>query len=426
VKAYTEAFRHFSRNARLLLVACALQGFAFFGIYALLLNLYLLRLGYGPDFVGQVNAAGPLAMAVASLPAGVFSRRYGSRLGLIVGFFFSSLGLLLLPLNEFLPASVQSVWILGSYAWSWFFAALIVVNLGPFLMGSTSPVERSYAFSVQMATFPFFAFIGSLVGGLLPGLFARVLSSTATQPGPYRLSLLVAGAVAFLEIIVLWRTEDVRVEPAGQAARRAGRSALPLALIFVVALVWMLRIGSEWTMRIFSNVYLDTALATPTALIGALLAAAQLLGLAALGAPAVIARFGKERTIIWATVGMAVAFLPLIFVPHWLAVGVGFMAMMALTSISGPAYGIYSQELVEPEWRTTMSSAMTLTMGGGIAIVASGGSNMLVRYGYPLLFGLGALLAVAAALLFWGYFRKPRGVLVRVPLEPALADAVVE
>lgn len=426
MNAYIEAFRLFNRNVRLFLAANVVHGFAYFGVYSLLLNLYLLRLGYGLDFIGQVNAAGPLALAVASLPAGAFSRRFGCRNGLIVAYSFSAVGLLLLPLNEFLPASLQRGWILGAYAWAWASAALFVVNIGPFLMGTTSPDERSYAFSLQAALLPVFGFAGNLVGGVLPGLFALLLGVSAADAAPYRLALMLAGVLTLLAALLMSKADDIRVRAVSQATQRAGRSALPLALIVIVALVWMLRIGSEWSMRIYLNVYLDSVLATPTALIGLLFAGGQLFGLAALWAPAAIARFGKERTIIGAMIGMALAFLPLLFVAHWLTAGIGFMAMIGLVSLSAPAYLIFSQELVAPQWRTIMSSAMTLALGLGIAAVSFGGSYVIADYGYPALFALGALLAIAGTLLFWAYFRQPRGVPAGLMLEPVVAEVVVE
>ena len=50
---------HFSRDVRLYLTANALFGFVLFGgIYPLLYNLYLLRLGYNTEFVGLANATG--------------------------------------------------------------------------------------------------------------------------------------------------------------------------------------------------------------------------------------------------------------------------------------------------------------------------------------------------------------------------------
>ena len=55
---YIQAVRLFNRYVRLFLVSATLFGFAVFGgIYPILLNLYLLRLGYGPEFIGLLDAS---------------------------------------------------------------------------------------------------------------------------------------------------------------------------------------------------------------------------------------------------------------------------------------------------------------------------------------------------------------------------------
>jgi MFS transporter, DHA1 family, multidrug resistance protein len=110
---YIQTFRCFNRNLRLFFIANAITGFVAFGVYGLLLNLYLLRLGYGAAFIGQVNAVGPLALAIASLPAGAFSQRYGIQRGLRIGFLGAVLFRALIPLHEFLPGGWQQAWILG-------------------------------------------------------------------------------------------------------------------------------------------------------------------------------------------------------------------------------------------------------------------------------------------------------------------------
>ncbi len=97
---YLAAVRLFSRDIRYFLLSVALNGFAFFGIYALLFNLYLLRLGYDTAFIGLVNAVGPLALAFGSLPSGVLSRRIGSRRALLSGYLLMGVTVLLLPLGE--------------------------------------------------------------------------------------------------------------------------------------------------------------------------------------------------------------------------------------------------------------------------------------------------------------------------------------
>ena len=147
--------QRFSRPVRLYLVSSALFGFSIFGgIYTLLLNLYLVRLGYGADFVGVVNASGMLALALFALPSGVLGTRYGSRRGLIVGLSLIVSGLVLLPNAEHIPMSFRSVWLVMTYMIAWLGVALYFVNTNPFLMGVTTPVERNHVFSIQAALWP--------------------------------------------------------------------------------------------------------------------------------------------------------------------------------------------------------------------------------------------------------------------------------
>jgi hypothetical protein len=79
--AYLHKLRLFSRDVRLVLITAALLGFTVFGgIYPVLLNLYLLRLGYGPKFIGLVNAALNLAFSGFCLPAGARDSRTNPRM----------------------------------------------------------------------------------------------------------------------------------------------------------------------------------------------------------------------------------------------------------------------------------------------------------------------------------------------------------
>jgi predicted MFS family arabinose efflux permease len=156
-------------------------------------------------------------------------------------------------------------------------------------------------------------------------------------------------------------------------------------------------------LRVYANVYLDTVLAVPTALIGGISATGQLLGLLALVSPLVIARFGQRRTIIYALLGLALIFLPIIAIAHWTAVGFSFIGMIALVSLIGPAFGVYSQSNVAAEWRTSIASAMTMAFGVGIALTALGGGQIVAASGFQKLFLVAAVAPLLGAILFGGY-----------------------
>ncbi|MDE0229529.1 MAG: hypothetical protein OXJ62_11830, partial [Spirochaetaceae bacterium] len=98
------ALRQFHADVYRHLVASTLVGFSYFGFVTVLLNLYLLRLGYGTDFIGLVNGSTAIAFAASSLPAGAFGSRFGMRRAVVGGMGFLAAGVMLVPIVALLPA----------------------------------------------------------------------------------------------------------------------------------------------------------------------------------------------------------------------------------------------------------------------------------------------------------------------------------
>jgi len=409
VSDYLNTLRRFSRDVRLMLVTSALLGFTVFGgIYSVLLNLYLLRLGYGPEFVGQVNAAGALAFAAFGLPAGALGRRWGSRRTLIAGMSLASAGYFLLPLAEFVPADWREGWLLATCAFGVLGLTTYLVNSAPFLMAHTRPSERSYVFSTQVALWPLAGFAGSLVGGFLPNWFTAALGISPDHPAAYRAPLLIAAGLLLLAVIALGATREVEAGHRQQTAAEGGRP--PLVLIGVAATVTFLQMTAESSSRTFFNVYMDDGLGAPTPLIGALVASGQILAfVAALLTPLLAARWGRTRTIVFGSLGMVACLLPLAVVPHWAAAGLGCMGLIAAGSIRRSVFILFQQELVPTRWRVTINSILTSSFGVSAAAVAFGGGYLIAALGYRTLFLTAAGLTAAGTLVFWSYFRVPRG-----------------
>jgi predicted MFS family arabinose efflux permease len=112
---------------------------------------------------------------------------------------------------------------------------------------------------------------------------------------------------------------------------------------------------------------------------------------------------------------MACAFLPLIFLRHWVGVGLGFIAMLSLISLTVPVFNLFSQESVAPRWRNLVSGTMFMAMGGSVAAMAFGGGYLIVTVGYRTLFLIAAGLTLLGALLFFAYFPRAHGELARLP-----------
>jgi MFS family permease len=415
---YRQTIRHFDRDVRLFLASAALQGFAWDGIRSVIFNLYLLRLGYGPEFVGLANGAAASAFAILCPLAGVLGTRWESRRMLMAGLAVMSAGFGLLPLAEFLPLAWREAWLLSASVLCHLGLALYLVNGLPFTMAITRPGERSHVFSIHMALIPLAAFAGSLLGGALPGISATLLGLPAESALAYGLPLWLAALSFLASALVLLPISPTGDRPRSTAARPPAPPAgpAPWGLMAIVALVMALRFGGRAMVVTFANVYLDEALDISAALIGALTAVAQLVAVpAALVAPLFVARWGSVRTVLWGGLGIALATLPLALIPLWPAAGVGLVGSAAFFSVTVAPLRLFNQELVTPPWRATMASAFLL--GAGLAFAASSlvGGFLIAALGYQALFLIGVGLSLVAALLFWAYFRQPRGELARSP-----------
>jgi MFS family permease len=373
-----------------------------------LLNLYLLRLGYGTQFIGAVNAMSPLASLLFSLPASALGARWGTCRAMMAGIVLALLGHGLLPLWGSDLAG-GAAWILATYLVGGAGLALYLVNVTMYLVDATARVERNHVFSLRVAMLPLAGFAGSLVGGLLPGLYGALLVNVSAPAEPYRWSLLTSALLlgpAIPTMVTIGRmptrSGEADVGSSQTEAGPAPRGANPLGLMMLLAFVGFLRVIGEGTPRAFLNVYLDDSLGLSTGHIGVLVAIGRLLAVpAGLLMPLLAGRWGNARTVALGAFGVSLSLLPLALVPHWAGAGFGFLALTALAAISRSAFIVYGMEVVAPRWRSTLSAMTTMSAAISWGATALVGGYLIDVAGYAVTFLVGAVATAAGALLFW-------------------------
>ncbi len=387
------------RDVKLYMAGAALIGFSAFGIYAVLFNLYLLRMGYGVDSIGQFNAAGLLAFALFSPVAGNWGRRAGCRRALVGGAALMAAGYLLMSLAGFVPGTLRSGWIAAvKVAISCGFATYMV-NSSPFLMQSTAAGNRSLVFSLRGAVWPLFGFAGSALGGALPQALERLTGGDGLLA--YQLSLLAASlSLAPAVVLFGFTTADTGREQPGPAGP-AGEEPRPNAPLLMIGLISLLAAPGVAVARTFFNVYLDSELGVPPSSIGWLIGLAQLLSVpAALVMPQVLAKVGHTRIFTGTTLGIALALLPMALIPRWEAAGLGYVSIIVLIAVRMPAFTVFHQELVSTRWRPTMSAVTTSAALVGFAITSFGGGRLALEVGYAHLFLLGVVITCISVVPF--------------------------
>jgi hypothetical protein len=408
---YLQAVRAFSPSLWRLFAALAMVICVTMGLQAVLLNLYLLRLGYDARYVGLLAGIGQLVWAVSALPAVLISGRIGLRNSFGLSLALGGLGLVLVLCAESLPRHWWETWLIAGQVVMNVGLAIGTVSMPPYIMAVTGERERPHAFSFVAALIPFAALVGSIIAGILPGLWASRLDIGMEQPAPYRLALWLGPLICWLGILPLMGADPGYVheeEASGEqvpalAQGRISRRA-PLGLLLFWGIFVLIAAIGEGSVRTFFNVYMNNALAVPPATIGVIMGAAQILPiLAALALPLALTHWGAGYTLGAGLLVMAACLAPLATTPQLWIAAAAYMGAMASFTIVGAGRDLFGQEMVIPRWRTSSQAVAIfgLAMGNAVAAVLGGLLILAVGFGALYLFGMSAA-CVASGLLF-GY-----------------------
>jgi len=326
---------------------------------------------------------------------------------MLIGIVLLAVGMCALPFVEYMPAHLQRSWLLITRGMSYLGLGVFQIGGTPFLMGATQPEERNHAYALHTAIGPLAGLAGGLVGGLLPTAFASLFDLTLTDTIPYRLTLWVAALVVIPGIFAVRATRNVSSEQT-----RPDRPTDPTyRLIFVfIFLSGFFQLAGERVARTYFNVYMDLDFHASPGLIGTYWAAGHCISVAAaLFSPYLCRKWGIVNVVLIGAFGMVTSLLFLSWFPNPLVAGIAFMGIIAFAAIRRPAYTVHHQELVTPVWRPAMAGATSFSAGSSESTMAILGGYTITSLGFSSLFQTGALMTAFGAILFWFYFRHPRG-----------------
>ncbi|MFN8491540.1 MAG: MFS transporter [Caldilineaceae bacterium] len=404
----------FSRDAQWITTATGILAISFLGLQTLLKVLYVLRLGYGLEYLGVFSATGALAYMAMSLPSGAAGSYFGTRRAMLAGGVITMISIAITPLVEYLPSRLGMIWplaaqVLLSGGW-----ALFNVNLVPALMATTTPKNRSSAYALNSVLRGFGAFIGTLAGGLLPSLFVYLWGYSLDTPAPYRLGLWVAAALAVFALIPLLLVKEA--PPLATVTHSQTSVGFPVWFIGLLILhVYFAQIGIA-VCQTFCNAYMDTDLHLSPAVIGMITGSGQFAAmLAPLLAPRLAERYGNAWLLTMTTVGSVISLLPLAFVGHWVSVGIGGLGITALNAMWMPVLQVYQMELVHARWRSLAYGIISMAMSCTFASAGFFGGRIAARWGYQNLFLLSLGLCGLGVIMMW-VINRWNQVLVKAPV----------
>ncbi len=411
----------YRRNLWLLLVAC-LFAFTALGIQGLILNLYLVTLGYREDFLGLFAFANTAGIGLAALLAGSATNRFGSRrtlVGACVVFAVSSAVLVLTPD----PILLLAISVLNGAS-----LAHIFVPCATYVMDNAGPDERPVAYAGYYAAQSAAFVVGSYLGGVLPTILDP--ATEATRAG-YAGTLVVAAAFGFLGAAPLAIANDRSAEGSQTAAigpgPRAGRPNQQRRDVF-----WLIAANALIALAIgfvvpFLNVYFSSQLGASTDQIGIIFALGSLaMVFSSILGPALGRRIGIVPSVAAGRL-IAAPIIGLMGLSPTIGVAASlYILRIFFTNLTWPVDNAFTMELVHPKMRATLAGLRSASWNFAWALASAVGGVLIVASGFLPVFLISAGFMAVGSLAYYFAFRRrtatPTSAEPVLASPPAIAD----
>ena len=399
--------REFSRNVRLFFLY-GISINAGMALFSLLYNLYLLRLSYQEDFIGQVASMAPLACGILAIPTGVLSDRLGRKpflIGSCLLLAVSQLGMCF----AVTPQALLAFSFVGGMG-----SAFIWVNHVPFLSENAHFSRRAEALVIWTALQVVVRMLLSIAGGMMPGAMAYFLGISTDTPEAFRYSLIVGAffsIAAVLPLLAISTSTSQRktagIYPESEVADSAGEKTAISPLRTYVGIVTLsatrgFSIGLTYP---FFNVFFEEELYIGPAASGIIFFASQLAGLpATFGAPSLVRKLGSTVTILLArsmgggAVGIMGAFVTLpVAVSMFLLVRIGEV-------IDNPSDQNFSTQVLPRRYWAKIQGFRVCGFQLLSCVGSILGGMLILEHGYWASFGLACVARISSGLIMAAFF----------------------
>lgn len=401
ITGYRSKINSFSPNA------CLFLGYVFLlslslGIYDVLFNLYILRLGFREDSLGLMLSLVSIATGLFAIPAAMVCDRVGRKNTLLLSC------LLLLVSFIFLYTTTSTVLLAFFSVLYGISTALKVVTASTFMAENSTGYERMHLFSMYYLLYTIGVMIGNLAGGTLPQVFVNYMDIDPLSPAPYQFSLYTSLAAVFIALLPLLFIKSNRIKlPQRSAPISTLFSTLKAGTIRKLILVNGL-IGMGWGLALpYFNVYFDIVLGASSKQIGLIFSLSQVVMMfTLLLVPILTERFGKVKVVAIVQLS-SIPFL-LLFTSTFIVSISAFAYIMrtAIMNMSNPILSNFNMEIVSEDQRATVNSLIWMSCYTCVGLSTYVGGLIMARGYYTLPFLLTCIIYIVATVLYYVFFEQ--------------------
>lgn len=409
---YIKRVQGFSPNARLFLLF-SLLGSLGYGIWTVVFHLYLLRdLHSHAGFIGSLVAAEWLAHGAMAFFAGIIGDWLGRKRSFILS---NCLGLFIIALMALITHETILMACGFGLGLSRAFHGVIGA---PFIMENSRVEERAHLFGLSTTFHLLSTTIGSMLGGVLPGLFRSVVDDPIFASRLTLFSAIPLLAVALVPLSLIQERPPPSKTPVDLVQMLFLTNMVSRAVVAKMVLTTGILAAGIGFFSPFITVFFAQKFGATEAQIGTVYAAGSLSGAAAsLFIPHLSNRFGRVR----AAVGLQLLSVPLLFLiplaPTFLLAAALYFVRDAIVNMSMPIRTMFAMEVVKSEERATTEGLRHMAFDLPLSPTARMAGSMMQQGEYLLPFLAASLLYALSSLLYYFFFRREETFAVDLPLK---------
>jgi MFS family permease len=306
-------------------------------------------------------------MAIGALIAGPYTSRVGEKTSLVLSGVIMTIAAGMLLTFPF--PIILTLMIIVFY----FGNSLTITSFSPLVARSSSSYERTHLFGTSQATRISTGFIGSLIGGFLPGLFAIWLFIPLDSPITFQLTLIIWVIASSLGIIPLLGLHDTTIQDdsSPNSEDTIPSSTEPQGHISIVArfVICSILIGLGAGLIVpLINVFFWEFYSLPTYMVGIIIGLGQAtMATGVLLSPILSTRIGKVPAVIL-TQALSLPFIILLATVINPVVAIAsYLLRGALMNATMPIGQTLHMELVPSSWRPNLQALNSSAMSFGRA-----------------------------------------------------------
>ncbi|MDP4086353.1 MAG: MFS transporter [Bacillota bacterium] len=374
------------------------------GMFMVIYNFYIRRLGYSDSVNGKVISMGSLATAIALVPAGLVSDRLGRKKIIFIGILLS--GFILVSRSIF---SEQHLLVTTAFIGGLVMAFIQVSSL-PWLAENSTPEQRVHLFSLYYAMMTAASVVGNLLGGVLTDLFSLFTS----ELGSIRITLLIGSFIFLFGTIPAAKFhENTKKSGKGKKNKLSRKwnwkdEGLKIIILFAIANI-LIGFGSGLVIP-YLNLYFADRFYASTSSIGIIISLGQAATAVAMFiGPFFVNKVGEVKAVVLLQL-FSLPFLLLTAYTKFLWVAVlGFLFRQALMNAGNPIQMSLMMAKVNDSMKGLANSISQMIFNLGWAIMGPVSTGIVVKYGsywgYSYVFSITATLYFIGSIYFYIFFK---------------------